>query len=236
MENTLSLADVLHDIDETNVREKLQVLETECGARKLKLSNRLTDMVYLTESELLLVKCDFFTPAESLDVWLADEESYNGNPPLYFSEFSHRESPVYALRRARTFYSRFFPNPPFSFSLLLLCNYSITNYDDMLPVWEELGVTVIHNIVGAKFLFSEPAASGQETDELDDDDFEPLFEDFDEENSGDTKTDEGLTAMSLPQASWFELDCVKTFWIHSSMKRARKGGLPLKVFALRNLQ
>ena len=46
MENTLSFADVLKDIHAENLREKLRALETECGARKLSLSNPLTDVVY----------------------------------------------------------------------------------------------------------------------------------------------------------------------------------------------
>ena len=118
MENTLSFADVLKDIHAENLREKLRALETECGARKLSLSNPLTDVVYMTESELLLVKGDFLPPDKRVESWLADEESYNNEPPLYFSESSHRESPLYALQRARAFYSRFFPEPSFSIRLL----------------------------------------------------------------------------------------------------------------------
>lgn len=76
MENTLSFADVLKDIHAENLREKLQALETECGARKLSLSNPLTDVVYMTESELLLVKGDFLPPDKRVESWLADEESY----------------------------------------------------------------------------------------------------------------------------------------------------------------
>lgn len=67
MENTLSFADVLKDIHAENLREKLQALETECGARKLSLSNPLTDVVYMTESELLLVKGDFLPPDKRVE-------------------------------------------------------------------------------------------------------------------------------------------------------------------------
>lgn len=110
MENTLSFADVLKDIHAENLREKLQALETEYGVRKLSLSNPLTDVVYMTGNELLLVKGDFLPPDKRVESWLADEESCNNEPPLYFSESSHRESPLYALQRAQAFYSRFSRN------------------------------------------------------------------------------------------------------------------------------
>ena len=263
MENTLSFADVLKDIHAENLREKLQALETECGARKLSLSNPLTDVVYMTESELLLVKGDFLPPDKRVESWLADEESYNNEPPLYFSESSHRESPLYALRRAQTFYSRFFPEPPFSIRLLLLCNYSIINFDDMLPVWEELGATVVHNVTGEQFLFSEPAAPAHDTDdEPDDEEFDRLLEEFiagcseeeqkEEEKGEDSESvseedwdedepdeeDEPAAPVKepVPNASSFEVETVKTCRIYPSGKGGKKEGMPLKTFALRHLE
>lgn len=85
------------------------------------LSNLPMDVVYMTENELLLVKGDFLPPDKRTESWLADEESYNDEPPLYFFESSHWESPLYALWRTLAFYSCFFPNPSFSFRLLLIC-------------------------------------------------------------------------------------------------------------------
>ena len=263
MENTLSFADVLKDIHAENLREKLQALETECGARKLSLSNPLTDVVYMTESELLLVKGDFLPPDKRVESWLADEESYNNEPPLYFSESSHRESPLYALRRAQTFYSRFFPEPPFSIRLLLLCNYSIINFDDMLPVWEEIGATVVHNVTGEQFLFSEPAAPAHDTDdEPDDEEFDRLLEEFiagcseeeqkEEEKGEDSESvseedwdedepdeeDEPAAPVKepVPNASSFEVETVKTCRIYPLGKGGKKEGMPLKTFALRHLE
>lgn len=259
MENTLSFADVLKDIHAENLREKLRALETECGARKLSLSNPLADVVYMTESELLLVKGDFLPPDKRVESWLADEESYNNEPPLYFSESSHRESPLYALQRAQAFYSRFFPEPPFSIRLLLLCNYSIINFDDMLPVWEELGATVVHNVTGEQFLFSEPATPAQKKDDVtDDEEFERLLEEFIADCSKEEKED-GSESVSeeedwdedgpdeedkpavpvrepVPNASSFELDTVKACRRSLSGKGGKKEGVPLKTFALRRLE
>lgn len=249
MENTLSFADVLKDIHVENLREKLQALETEYGVRKLSLSNPLTDVVYMTGNELLLVKGDFLPPDKRVESWLADEESCNNEPPLYFSESSHRESPLYALQRAQAFYSRFFPEPSFSIRLLLLCNYSIINFDDMLPVWEELGATVVHNVTGEQFLFSEPATPAQKKDDVtDDEEFERLLEEFiadcskeekedgsesvseeedwDEDNPDEEDKPAVPVRETVPNASSFELDTVKACRRSLSGKGGKKKEYP----------
>lgn len=179
MENTLSFAEVLQDINSTNVREKLEALETGCGARKIGLFNRQADVVYLTGDELLLVKCDFLTLEEKTLEWLADEEVFNNEFPLYFSTVSYRESPVYALQRVARFYARFFPHPPFTILLLLICNYLISNYEDMAPLWNEQGVTVVTEVTGEADIFPERARlEAKKAEEQEDTEFQRLLEEF----------------------------------------------------------
>lgn len=146
---------------------------------------------------------------------------------------------------------------------MLLCNYSIINFDDMLPVWEELGATVVHNVTGEQFLFSEPAAPAHDTDdEPDDEEFDRLLEEFiagcseeeqkEEEKGEDSESvseedwdedepdeeDEPAAPVKepVPNASSFEVETVKTCRIYPSGKGGKKEGMPLKTFALRHLE
>lgn len=259
MENTLSFAEVLQDINSTNVREKLEALETGYGARKIGLFNRQADVVYLTGDELLLVKCDFLSPEEKTLEWLADEEVFNNEFPLYFSTVSHRESPVYALQRVARFYARFFPHPPFTIRLLLICNYLISNYEDMVPLWSEQGVTVVTEVTGEADIFPERARlEAKKAKEQEDTEFQRLLEEFIEssDNTGelnveeqkkdededewesdllldDEEPEEKLEAKQALISS-FELESVRTYRPGSGRKK--KGKIPLTAFALKNLQ
>lgn len=249
MENTLSFAEVLQDINSTNVRKKLDALETECDARKVGIFNRLIDVAYLAENELLLVKCDFLSPEEKMEPWLADEELFNNEPPLYFSSDSHRESPVYSLQRVRTFYARFFPCPLFTIRLLLVCNYPICNFEDMVSLWHEQGVTVVPGVTNEADFFPEHRIVDSDTSE-EDDEFDRLLDEFIKEELGsaedaENKDESGLPETeetketlsdSLPVAESFELESFRLFRVQPFGKEAEEGQKPLKAFSFRGLR
>lgn len=182
MGNTSLFKDILKDIDATNVKEKLAALETGSKVKKLALFNNVVDVVYSTDNGLLLVLCDFLPLSENKD-WLADEEMTGGEPPLYFSTASHRISPIYHLRRAKAFFSRFFPQPSYHIDMLLICNYNIINFEDMRPVWKDMDATIVHHTTDAPPLFPEKkekqdAALYKEDKDLTEDEFERLLNDF----------------------------------------------------------
>lgn len=164
MKDTSLFQHILEDMNAGNVREKLFVLEADPAVRRQPLCTPVTDTAYFSGNEILLVLCDFLTYPEQ-ESWLADEERVGKEIPLYFSESSHRQSPVFKLRRARAFFSRFFPEPAYRIRLLLLCNYSIINYEDMLEVWEQLDVHVVQQLANHPPVFPDPRNGEKELED-----------------------------------------------------------------------
>lgn len=82
---------------------------------------------------------------------LADEEPFGGERPLYFSETSHRVSPVLLLavtcELLRNRLSRFEFHQPRVWGVLLTTS-TLINRDDMKEAWDTLNVTVIDNMRG----------------------------------------------------------------------------------------
>ncbi|MBO6281603.1 MAG: hypothetical protein J6N49_03625 [Alphaproteobacteria bacterium] len=77
--------------------------------------------------------------------WLADEEMFNGEEPLWFSESSHRISPVRKLNVARDIISDKLEDEGFeqklsSFVVIQMAN--IINADDMFDIWSEMDIEV----------------------------------------------------------------------------------------------
>lgn len=74
---------------------------------------------------------------------LADEECFNGEPPLYFSSRNHRPSPVFKL------WQKMQPCPPDNEGEVLgvvLTNSFIINYDDISDVWNKMHIRMRHNL------------------------------------------------------------------------------------------
>lgn len=139
-----AFADILKNINASNLLDRLYRIENVSIARFFILC-RDYDFVYKGENEILLVKYDFLSDADRKLCWLADEEMFDDEIPLYFSESSYRKSPaclLYLLKKKLKDWE--YDGKTFSIRLLLVCNYSIINYEDMLPVWESMGITVVH--------------------------------------------------------------------------------------------
>lgn len=74
---TLDFDSILKEICPQNIEEKLNLLETVCSARKIKYGANmpLLDLLYISQHEILLVKCDTFFTSDKDQDWLADEEA-----------------------------------------------------------------------------------------------------------------------------------------------------------------
>lgn len=83
--------------------------------------------------------------------WLADEERFNGEDPLWFSESSHRVSPIFRLlEQVKPFMERL-SAAGFSGTVLPMFveqKGMIINAEDMLNTWKELPVIVCRTDLG----------------------------------------------------------------------------------------
>lgn len=117
----------------------------KCNGRFEK--DRVKDWLYaavMHKRNILLVGVDFLGKEERGQDWLADEECFNNDKPLYFSESSHRVSPVYTMKCIKAKLEELVPDNRYSIEILLLCNYEIINEDEMHEVWDRSGVTVFY--------------------------------------------------------------------------------------------
>lgn len=111
--------------------------------------------VYATNDEIILVVVDYqsFPNGE-----LADEEPFEGRHPLYFSEDSHRPSPVWdlavTLELIRRRWLRLSKHGPNLWGVIFTGS-KIINYDSMQDVWDSLNISVFHKMKHLKDLSLE---------------------------------------------------------------------------------
>lgn len=77
--------------------------------------------------------------------WLADEERFNDEEPLWFSENSHRISPVHKIKTAKELLKTKLDDIGLNFDIKLFVIEqigNIINAEDMLDTWNDLGVKV----------------------------------------------------------------------------------------------
>lgn len=108
--------------------------------RNIKIGATTIDFVGVSETDICLCLVD----RESGD-WLADEEMFNGEEPLWFSENSHRISPVCLLNKARKVIDEELNNQGFeqklsAFVVIQMAN--IINADDMFEIWDDMDIKV----------------------------------------------------------------------------------------------
>lgn len=102
--------------------------------------NTIIDFVGVAEDKICLCLID----KEPGD-WLADEERFNDEEPLWFSESSHRISPVRKVDLARQVLQAKLENNGFDFDVkpyVIVQMGNIINAEDMFEIWNELGVEV----------------------------------------------------------------------------------------------
>ncbi len=83
--------------------------------------------------------------------WLADEERFNGEDPLWFSESSHRISPVFKLNMIVKPLRERLEKSGLSFSVIPMLvekEGNIINAEDMMATWKEMKVIVARTDLG----------------------------------------------------------------------------------------
>lgn len=104
--------------------------------------------IYASLKEVVLVTLD---PRPSRIAELADEEPFNDEHPLWFTDRDHRESPAWKLavtcEMIRERLCRLSHHAPVVWGVLLT-GCEIINYDDMLDVWKKLKISVFDQMSG----------------------------------------------------------------------------------------
>ena len=109
--------------------------------KNVQIQKTAIDYVAIDEGQIVLCLVD----GQSGD-WLADEERFNDEEPLWFSENSHRISPVRKLDLVRQKLEDALDDSDFDLSVkpyLVVTKANIINAEDMLDVWDEMDIEVV---------------------------------------------------------------------------------------------
>lgn len=125
------------------VSENLEEIMASAGCRVLKnikFADETVDYVAVSEDTIYLCMTD----NEAGD-WLADEERFNNEEPLWFSETSHRVSPVTTLNNIKDTLLTNLMNaglPYKAVPVLIKTQGNIINAEDIMSVWKDLETLV----------------------------------------------------------------------------------------------
>ena len=128
------------NISELMSRAGYQVIE------KVRFNDTVIDYLGMSADKILLGIADS-QPGD----WLADEERFNGEDPLWFSESSHRVSPVFQLVELAKAFAQKLSTVGYSGSVLplfIVRKGTIINAEDMISTWKEMSVTVCRTDIG----------------------------------------------------------------------------------------
>ncbi len=104
------------------------------------IQNTFIDFIGISQNKICLCLND----KEPGD-WLADEERFNDEEPLWFSESSHRISPVRKVDLARLSLEEKLKEAEMSFEItpyVIIQIGNIINTEDMLDIWKDMRVNV----------------------------------------------------------------------------------------------
>lgn len=148
----------ISEIARADNRSILPLIETliqkDCFIRSIDNIDHITHIIALDE-ELLLLKID----SESDGDWLADEECFGDEVPLYFSEKTHKDSPLYSITEAIRFVSFINMtrknNQQSHFQkihALYLTGCHLINAEDMTEIWKDMNTSVFYDLNNLKEL------------------------------------------------------------------------------------
>jgi len=83
--------------------------------------------------------------------WLADEERFNGEDPLWFSESSHRISPIFNMNTHLGMFAERLKNAGSALEVipvLVVKQGTIINAEDMKETWDKMGIVVCRTLLG----------------------------------------------------------------------------------------
>lgn len=112
----------------------------------VKIAGKAINFIGVCSNHLLLCLVD----SESGD-WLADEERFNDEEPLWFSESNHRISPVRVVLNARDALIPMLSGAARGMEvkpMVVIRQGTIINAEDMFEVWDNLKVTVCRHDAG----------------------------------------------------------------------------------------
>lgn len=104
------------------------------------IKNTTIDYIGVSKNQLFLCLID----KEAGD-WLADEEKFNDEEPLWFSESSHRISPVRKIDVARDILKTKLAVGDMNFEIIayvIIQAGNIINAEDMFEIWNNMNVNV----------------------------------------------------------------------------------------------
>ncbi len=143
---------LLEDIkipERTRLEENLEDVLEKAGysiLSNVKLGDLTANYLAIGEHRVIVCQID----AESGD-WLADEERFNGEDPLWFSESSHRVSPIFRLLEEVKKLTERLSVSGFTGSVapvFVIKNGNIINAEDMISTWKEMSVSVCRTDLG----------------------------------------------------------------------------------------
>lgn len=119
------------------------------------LGGQKVNFLGLSQNKALLLMTDM-----SEGDWLADEEKFNNEDPLWFSESSHRVSPVFQVQKAREALRKIFEETiqkkDYQIGAMLVMSQGhIINADDMRADWKKLDVQVTRFAAGKPLMLPD---------------------------------------------------------------------------------
>ncbi|MGD9638021.1 MAG: hypothetical protein AB7U85_03055 [Alphaproteobacteria bacterium] len=107
------------------------------------IGNHIVDLVLISPQSIYLI-C--LTPKGK--EWIADEDSFNNEPPIWFSEENFSPSPSFGVLQAKESLTPILANLipedyPINIEAVVALGYgSILNSENMIEIWQKLGVNV----------------------------------------------------------------------------------------------
>lgn len=157
--------------DRVQLKEDLVAILSEANYQIVKdvtLGKRLLSFVGISADKIVLC----LTDTEKGD-WLADEELFNGEDPLWFSESAHRVSPVFQLLQEAKKFSQKLLKAGLDqaiFPVVIIKEGNIINATDISETWKKIGVIVCRTDLGGpedlpSFSTALPKASDKGTED-----------------------------------------------------------------------
>ncbi len=150
MENNYGMPMNLGAMDTpVELKEDLPAIMQAAGATVIAnpvLGENKISFLAVSKDQVFLI----LTDAEKGD-WLADEERFNDEDPLWFSETSHRVSPITQLKNfEKALNDKMFENGLKSNTHIILVKTdgNIINAEDMADVWRQMGALVARSATG----------------------------------------------------------------------------------------
>ncbi len=137
------------DIPREPVIEDIAQIFKQAGyhlIEKSVINGEIIDYIAVAENKIYIAKID-----DEAGDWLADEERFNNEDPLWFSESAHRISPIFTLTESVKRISTQIENTGFTgqiIPLLIEKTGVIINADDMQQSWDKMGIVVARTDMG----------------------------------------------------------------------------------------